>query len=114
MGNAYVSLDTGLVNNLVDVIGRHTRLRGGGSNVEDLSCKRAALSHSILSSLVENFDLVAAAEGAAVLGVAILPPHGVRNRFGEGSMRGERIDGSQRAGVGEVGERVVVAGSWIW
>lgn len=99
---------------LVDVIGRDTRLGGGGSNIENLSRQSTALSHGILAGLVENFDLVAVGERAAVPGVAVLPPHGVRNRLGESSVRRQRIDGSQGARVGKVGERVVVTGSWIW
>jgi hypothetical protein len=99
------------VDDLIDVIGGYARLGGGSGNVENLSCKSAALSHSILTRLVENFDLVTVGERAAVPGVAVLPPHGVGDRLRQSSVRRQRVDGSQRARVGEVGERVVVTGS---
>lgn len=109
----YLSLDTGLVDNLIDVIGRNARLGRGRSNVKHLSRKFANLSHGIYSSLVEDIDLVSVRERAAVPRVSILPPYGVSNRLGERSVWRERIDRSQRAGVGKVRERVEVTGSWI-
>lgn len=112
--NTYVSLNACLVDELVDVIGGNARLSSGSGNIEDLSCKSAALSHSILARLVEDFDLVTVGERAAIPGVAVLPPHGVGDRLRQSSMRRQRVDRSQRARVGEVRERVVVTGSWIW
>lgn len=112
--NTYVSLNACLVDELVDVIGGNARLGSGSGNIEDLPCKSAALSHSILARLVEDFDLVTVGERAAIPGVAVLPPHGVGDRLRQSSMRRQRVDRSQRARVGEVRERVVVTGSWIW
>jgi hypothetical protein len=85
--NTYVSLNAGLVNDLVDVVGGYARLGSGSSNVEYLSRKSAALSHSILARLVENFDLVTVGERAAIPRVAVLPPHGVGDRLRQGSVR---------------------------
>lgn len=111
---AYVALDASLVDDLVDLIGRDTRLRGRGGNVEDLSSKLAGLSHSLLALVVEDVDLVAVRKRAAVLGIAVLPPCWVRDGLGQGSMLGQRVNGAEGAGEGIVGERVVVAGRWIW
>lgn len=110
----YVTLDASLVHNLVDLVGRHTRLRGSGGNIKDLSRKLAGLAHSLLGLLVEDLDLVSVREGAAVLGVPVLPPCRVRDGLGQGAVLGQRVDGAEGAGVGIVGERVVVAGCWIW
>lgn len=102
------------MNDLINIVGRHARLSGSGSDVEDLSRKLAALSHSILALLVENFDLVTVGEGSAISRIAVLPPHGMRNRLRKSSVRRQRIDGSQGSRVRKVGERVIIAGSWIW
>lgn len=102
------------MNDLVDVVGGYARFGSGSGNIEDFSRKSAALSHGILARLVEDFDLVTVGERAAVPGVAVLPPNGVRNRLRESSVRRQRVNGSQGARVGKIGERVVVTGSWIW
>lgn len=112
--STYLAVNTGLVDNLVDVIGRHTRFGCRSSNVEDLASKFADLAHSILACLIVNLELVSVGERAAVLGVAVLPPDGVGDRLGEGSVLGERVDGSKLSTVGVVWKRVIEAGSWIW
>jgi hypothetical protein len=38
----------------------------------------------------------------------------VRDRLGDGSLGGERVDGPQGTPIREGRERVIVAGSWIW
>ena len=102
------------MHNLVNLVGRDAGLRGSSSDIEDLSGQLAGLAHSLLALLIEDVDLVAVREGAAVLGVAVLPPGWVRDGLGEGSVLGQRVDGSERAGEGIVGKRVVVAGCWVW
>lgn len=49
---AYISLNAGLVDNLVDVVGRDARNRRRSRNIQDLSCQPAHLAHAILGCLV--------------------------------------------------------------
>lgn len=110
----HLALDAGLVYNLVNVIGGDAGDGGGGSQVEDFARELGDLAHGFYALGVENLKLGAAAERAAVLGVAIFGPHGVGDRPGDGAVLGEGVDGSQGAGKGEAREGVVVTGGWIW
>lgn len=49
---AYISLDAGFVDDLVNVIGRDTRNRRSSGNIKDLSRQAAHLAHPILRCLV--------------------------------------------------------------
>ena len=109
----YVSFQTSLVDNLVDIIRRHARLRGSRSNIQDLSRKPAHLAHALNLLRIEDGNLVPPDKlllrvRYAVFGVVWelharrdLPP-----------LR-QRIDGSEGSGVGVGGERVEGAGGWI-
>ena len=54
----YVALNTGVVNDLVDVVGGHARLSLTGCNIKNLACQSADLAHALLLFLCENLDLV--------------------------------------------------------
>jgi len=82
----HISLDASFVDHLIDVVGSDAGLCRGGGNVEDFPSESAALPHCLLPSRVEDLDLVAGGQVAAVSGVAILPPDGVGDRLGQGSM----------------------------
>lgn len=49
---AYVSLDAGVVDDLIDVVSRDTRNRRRSRNIQDLSRQPADLAHAILGCLV--------------------------------------------------------------
>ncbi len=85
---SYLAFDAGLVDNLVDVIGRYAGLGGFRGKIKDLARKLTNLAHGFYALGVENIKLVAVGQRPAVLGVAILGPHGVRNRLGNSSVLG--------------------------
>lgn len=107
MGQTHISFDTGLVYDPVDLVGRYTRLGRSGCDVENLTGELAALAHSSLALGIEDINLVAVDNGATVLGIAILPPHGMRDGLGERSVRRERVGCTERPRVVEVGEWIV-------
>lgn len=111
--HTYLALDAGLVDDLVNLVGRDARSQGGGSNVQDFSRQAAHLAHAILGLGVEDLDLVRPSERAAGLGDTVGSVVRVGDRLGDGALLGQRVDGSQGAGVGEGGEGVVVSGFWI-
>jgi hypothetical protein len=91
----------------VDLVGRYTRLGRSGCEVENLTGELAALAHGSLTLGIEDINLVPVDNGAAVLGIAILPPHGMRDGLGKRSVGRERVGSAERPGVVEVGERIV-------
>lgn len=111
---SYLALDARLVHNLVNVVGSNARLGSSGSEIEDLTRELADLAHGFYALGVENVKLVAVGQRAAVLGVAIFGPHGVRDRLGNGSVLGQRVDRSEGSREWEARERIVVTGCWIW
>lgn len=90
----YVALDAGLMDDLIDLVGRHTGLRGGRSDIKNFSREFTGLAHCLLTLVVEDVDLIAVRDGAAVFGVAVLPPGRVRNGLGQGAVLGQRVYGS--------------------
>lgn len=110
----YLALDTGLVDDIVDIVSRDAGFGRRCRNIEDLSCQTADFSHRSNSLGIEYLNLVAVRQRAVVLGIAIFPPDRVRDRLGNGAVIGERIDGSELSREREAGERVVETGSWIW
>ena len=109
----YIPFNAGLVDNLIDIIGRHTRADGGSGDIQDLAREAADLSHGVLGLRIEDVDLRSAGT-RAVLRDSILGPLGVRYAFGDDAFWRERVDGSEGAGVVEGRERVVDTSSWIW
>lgn len=75
----HLALYTSLVDKLVDVVGRDAGLGRCRSKIEDLACQLADLAHRSNALCIVDVDLVAVYQGPAVLGVAVLPPGGVRN-----------------------------------
>lgn len=57
-----ISLQARLVYNLIEIVGRDTRLRLSRNNIQDLSCQAADFAHPILLFLVQNRDVVSADE----------------------------------------------------
>lgn len=113
MGSTHVALDTLLVYYPVDLVGRDAGSDRSSSNVEDLSRQPADLAHRILCLLVEDLDLVPVDEGPPCLGYAVGGVVGVGDRLWDLTSWGQRVNGSERAGVRKVRERVVVAGLWV-
>lgn len=113
MEQTYISLQTGLVDNLVDVVCCHTRLRCSRSNVQDLSREPAHLAHALNLLRIQDSNLVPPHKlllgmRYAILGVVWelyarrdLPP------------LGQRVDGSEGSSVRVGGEGVEGAGGWI-
>lgn len=54
----YVAFYASLVDDFVDVVGRDSGLRGGGSDIKDLSRQAAHLTHGILALGVEDLNFV--------------------------------------------------------
>jgi len=109
---AHISLDTGFMDDLVDLVGRYAGFEGSGSNVQDFSCQPADFPHLLLRSSIQEIDLVCA-QGAASLGDAVGGIVRVRYRLGHFALLREGVDRPQRAREGEGRERVVVSGLWI-
>lgn len=55
---SYFAFHTSIVNNLVNVIGRHTRLRRSCGDIQNLTRQSAHFAHARLLLLIENSDLV--------------------------------------------------------
>ncbi len=91
----YLAFNARLVHNLVNVVGGDARLGRSSRKVEDLARELTNLAHGFYALGVQNVKLVAVGQRATVLGVAILGPHGVRDRLGNGSVLGQRVDRSQ-------------------
>jgi hypothetical protein len=53
------------VNDLVNVIGGHARLRFAGCDIEHFTCQSADLTHTILLFLREDLDLIPSSEHLA-------------------------------------------------
>ena len=111
-GLAHISLDTGFMDDLVDLVGRYAGFEGSGGNVQDFSCQPADFPHLLLRRRIQEIDLVCA-QGAAGLGDAVGGIVWVRYRLGHFALLRERVDRAQRAREGEGRERVVVSGLWI-
>lgn len=79
INTTHLALYASLVDQLVDVVGRDAGLGRGRSKIEDLACQPADLAHRSNALRIVDVDLVAVYQRSAVLGVAILPPGGMRN-----------------------------------
>jgi hypothetical protein len=82
-GASHVSLNTSIVNDLVDVVGSNTRHGGASGNVQDLACQSADLAHTFLLGLVENGDLVLADKDLLGARDTIFGVVGARDVFGD-------------------------------
>lgn len=60
--HSHVSFNASFVHDLVNVVGRHTRLSSSGSKIQDFTGESADFAHALLLSLVEDGDLVPANE----------------------------------------------------
>ena len=101
------------MDNLVDVVGCYTRLCRRCRNVQNLTRQSAHLAHAILLLLGENGNLVPVDKDLLRARNAILGVIRVLDALLHLTLRRQRVDGSQGAGVGEGRERVVVSGRWI-
>lgn len=79
INTTYLALYTSLVDKLVDEVGRDAGLGCSRSKIEDLACQLADLAHRSNTLCIVDVDLVAVYQRPAVLGVAVLPPGGMRN-----------------------------------
>lgn len=68
---AHLSFQTGLVDNLVNVVCSYARFGGRRSNIQDFSGEPAHLPHAFLAFLIQNLDLVPHAKYSLALGNAI-------------------------------------------
>jgi hypothetical protein len=80
---SHVSFNTGIVNDLVDVVGSNTGLSGTSGDIEDLTCQSADLAHAFLLGLVEDGDLVATDEDLLGARDAIFGVVRARDVFGD-------------------------------
>lgn len=108
-----LSLHAGVVDDLVDVVGRDARNRCRRRNVEDFSGHAADLAHAGLLLLVQDLDLLspgrAFTPGDSIFGV-------VRAGYRRGHLSGfgQRVYGAQLSGEGEGREGVECACNGIW
>ena len=102
------------MHNLVDLVCRDARPEGRRSNVQHLSRQPAHLAHAVLRLGVQLRDLVGPDERPPGFRNAIFGIIGVRYGLGHLALRGERVDGPERAGEVEGRERIEVAGFWVW
>lgn len=86
LGGTNVSRYASLMDNFVNVVGRHAGLGSRGRDIQNLTGKLTALPHSFLALGIEDLNLVSIHERAAVLGVAVFPPYRVRDRLGQCSV----------------------------
>lgn len=111
---SYITLYASLVYDLIDVVGRNTRLQFAGSSIQDLTRQAANLAHAFLLFLVKNSDVVTTNDLLLGAGNTIAGVVRVGDRLGDCSFGGQRIDRSQGAGVRERRVRVESSGGWIW
>lgn len=111
---SYITLYTRFVDNLIDVVGCDTRLQFTSSSIQDLASQAANFAHAFLLLLVEDGNVMAT--NNLLLGArnTIAGVVRVRDRLGDRSLGGQRVDGPQRTGVRERGVWVEGAGIWIW
>lgn len=103
---AHVSFYAGLVDNLVDLVGRHARLRGRCGDVEYLTRQPAHLPHALLCLCIQNLDPVAAHQRPAGLGNAVGRIVRVGYGLRHNAPLGQRVDGPQ-------GSREVEVRKWV-
>jgi hypothetical protein len=111
---AYIALNTSLVDHLVDMVRRSTRLHLPRSNIQDLARQTADLAHPILLLLIQDRDVVPAYKLLLGPREAVLRVVGMGDGFGNGPRRRQGVDGAQGAGVLEGGERIELSGGWVW
>ena len=98
---------------LIDMIGRDAWLDLARCDVQDFSGQPAHPPHPFLLLLVEYCDIISTNKFLLGSRHAILRIVGVLYRGRNFSLRGQRIDGSERSGKRIRRERIVVAGFWI-
>jgi hypothetical protein len=113
-GCPHVSLNAGLVHNIVNLVRRDARPNGSRCDVQHLSRQPAHLAHAVLGLGIQLGDLVGPDECPAEFGNAIFGVVGMRDRLGNLALRGEGVDWAQGTGEVEGREGVEVAGFWIW
>jgi hypothetical protein len=111
---SYITLYASLVDNLINVVCRDSGLQFASSEIQNLTSQSANLTHAFLLLLVQDSNIMAANELLLGTRDTIAGVVRVRDRLGNGSLGGERVDGSQGTAVREGRVRVIVAGSWIW
>lgn len=107
----YISLETGFVAHLVQVVCGNTGLYLGSNNIQDFSRQLADLSHSLLCCAVEDIYL-GSVEHALARGHARIGIVGLLNRLWDDTSRRERIHGPNRACVWEPKEWVIQAAAY--
>lgn len=109
----YVALHTSIVDDLVNVVGGYTRLRCRRGNVQNLTRQSAHLAHAILLLLGEDSNLVPVDEDLLRARDTVLGVVWKLDALLHFTLRRQRVDGSQGAGVGECWERVEVSCRWV-
>lgn len=111
--NSYFTLNAGLVNHLINLIGGDSRLQRGRRKIQNLARKTTYATHALLLLLVQNLDTMLAKH--ALLGArnAIAGVIGVRNRLRNSSLGRKWVERSQVTGEWICRERIEVAGGWI-
>ena len=110
---SYFTLNAGLVDHLIDIVGRDSGLERSSRKVQHLSSETAHFAHPLLLLLIQDLDTVLAKQ--ALLGArnAITSIIRVGNRLRDSPLGRQGINWSQRAGVLVGREGVELAGSWI-
>lgn len=112
MDSTYLSLDTSIVADFIQVICGHARLHCCGSYVEYFSSQPTHLAHSLLALYIQQIDF-RPAQAHFTLWNASLGPVGVLDCFGNRSSRGKWVYGSDRASVWVCWKGVIQSASYI-
>jgi len=106
----YIPFDTCVVDDLVEIICRHSWLDRSCGDIEDFAGQSTDLSHGFLALEVENLVLVCSSHVGRVLGHAVLPPIWLGDGVWYLPAGREGVDGAEGAGEGVVWKGVVVSG----
>jgi hypothetical protein len=110
---SYITLNSSLVNDLVDVVSSDPRLCRSSCNVQNLAPEATHLAHRILLLLVQNSNLVPVDKDLLRARYAIFCVIWVPYVLRDFASRREGVYGSEGSGVRVRGEWVIVAGGWI-
>lgn len=111
--DAYIPLNTSLVNHLVDIIRRNTRLQFSRGKIQHLPRKPTHLPHPVLLLLIQNRNIMPTDELLLRAREPILRIVRVGDRLRDSPGGRQGVDRTEGAGELEGGEWIVLAGSWI-
>jgi hypothetical protein len=109
----YISLNSSLVHNLIEIVGCYARPDLAGGRIEDFAGQAAHLAHGVLLLLVENGNLVSVGVDLLGFGNAIVGVVGELDVRGDFASWSERVYGPDGAGVLKVWKGVIVSGFCI-